>query len=77
MNNIVRPIFNEKVTKMYNLWVHKQYTNALFTVKKSTNTGLKKKKKKGKNADFSKMWTCDVESKRHHRKLMLLTLSFN
>ena len=59
MNSIVRPIFNEKVTKMYNLWVHKQYTNALFTVKKSTNTGLKKKKK-GKNADFSKMWTCDA-----------------
>ena len=48
MNSIVRPIFNEKVTKMYNLWVHKQYTNALFTVKKSTNTGLKKKKKREK-----------------------------
>ena len=54
MNSIVRPIFNEKVTKMYNLWVHKQYTNALFTVKKSTNTGLKKKKRKGKTRILAK-----------------------
>ena len=37
---------------------------ALFTIKKSTNASLKKKKKKTKeNADFSKIWTWDVESK--------------
>ena len=54
------PIFNEKVPKKCNLWVRKQCTDALFTVEKSTNAGLK-----NKNADFSKTWTCDVESKRH------------
>ena len=27
------PIFNEKIDKKWNLWVHKQYTDALFTGK--------------------------------------------
>ena len=36
---------------------------ALFTVEKSTNASLKKKKKTKENADFSKTWTWDVESK--------------
>ena len=42
------PIFNEKVTEKWNLWVRKQCTDALFTVQKSTNAGLTKKKKKKK-----------------------------
>ena len=36
VNSIVGPIFNEKVTEKWNLWVHEQYTDALFTVEKST-----------------------------------------
>ena len=67
MNSTVGLIFNEKVAEKCNLWVREQCTDALFTVEKSTNAGFKKKEKKRKreNADFSKMWTCDVESKRH------------
>ena len=42
MNSIVGLIFNEKVVKKCNLWVHKQYTNILFTDKKLTNTAKKK-----------------------------------
>ena len=37
------PIFNEKVTEKWNLWVCKRCSHALFTVEKSTNAGLKKK----------------------------------
>ena len=29
----MRPIFNEKVTEKWNLWIHEQYTDALFTGK--------------------------------------------
>ena len=65
MNSTVGLIFNEKVAEKCNLWVHKQCTNAPFTIEKSTNAGLKKKEKEKENADFSKTWTCDVESKRH------------
>ena len=36
VNSAVRLIFNEKVAKNWNLWVHEQCTDALFTVKKST-----------------------------------------
>ena len=36
MNSTVGPIFNEKVTEKWNLWVRKQCTDALFMVKKST-----------------------------------------
>ena len=43
MNSIVGPIFNEKVVEKYNLCVHKQCTNALFTDKKSTSAAKKKK----------------------------------
>ena len=32
----MEPIFNEKIAEKWNLWVCKQYTNALFTVEKST-----------------------------------------
>ena len=32
------PIFNEKVAEKWNLWVHEQYTDALFTAEKSTFT---------------------------------------
>ena len=66
MNSTVGPIFNEKVTEKWNLWVRKQCTDALFMVKKSTfaatvqwtvaaflhNAWKQKKKKKTKlNAD--------------------------
>ena len=40
----MRPIFNKKVVKKYNLWDYKQYTYALFTVDKVNNYGLEKKK---------------------------------
>ena len=33
VNSTVGPIFNEKIDKKWNLWVHEQYTNALFTGK--------------------------------------------
>ena len=46
VNSTVRPIFNEKVVEKCNLWVCEQCTNALFTVEKPTNMGLKKKKKR-------------------------------
>ena len=29
-------IFNEKVAEKWNLWVHEQYNNELFTAEKST-----------------------------------------
>ena len=35
VNSIMRPIFNEKIVEKWNLWLHKQNTNALFIVKKS------------------------------------------
>ena len=44
MNSTVGPIFNEKVAKKCNLWVHEQCTNALFKDKKSTSVAKKKKK---------------------------------
>ena len=31
VNSVVRPIFNEKIDKKWNLWVRKQCTDALFT----------------------------------------------
>ena len=49
MNSTVGPIFNEKVAEKWNLWVREQCTDALFTVQKSTNAGLTKKKKKREN----------------------------
>ena len=45
MNNTVGPIFNEKIVEKCNLWIRKQCMNALFTMEKSTNVGLQKKKK--------------------------------
>ena len=33
VNNTEGPIFNEKIDKKWNLWVHKQCTDALFTEK--------------------------------------------
>ena len=33
VNSSVKPIFNEKVAKKWNLWVHKRCTDALFTGK--------------------------------------------
>ena len=37
--NDVGFIFNEKIIEMWNLWVHKQYMDTAFTVKKSTKAG--------------------------------------
>ena len=42
----MKPIFNEKVTEKYNLWVRKQCTEALFTEDLVNNCGLEKKEKK-------------------------------
>ena len=36
MNSTVGPIFNEKIAEKWNLWVHEQCTDALFTVEKLT-----------------------------------------
>ena len=36
MNSAMGPICNDKVTEKWNLWVHEQCTDALFTVEKST-----------------------------------------
>ena len=36
VNSTMRPIFNEKVVKIWYLWVRKQCIDALFTVEKST-----------------------------------------
>ena len=44
VNNIVRPIFNEKVDKKWYLWVCEQCTNALFTVEKVSLYCWKQKK---------------------------------
>ena len=46
VNSTVGPIFNEKVTEKWCLWVHEQCTNALFKVEKSTKPALEEKKKK-------------------------------
>ena len=45
MNSTVGPIFNEKVTEKWDLWVREQCTDALFTMEKSTKPAQKKKKK--------------------------------
>ena len=47
----VGPIFNEKIVEKCNLWVRKQYTNALFTVEKSISAASKKKKKSLKRVE--------------------------
>ena len=54
----MEPIFNEKVTEKWNLWIRKQCTDVLFMVEKSygslnsnrilQNAWKKKKKKKKK-----------------------------
>ena len=52
MNSVVKPIFNEKVAEKWNLWIHEQYTNALFTedLVKYCSRIKKKKKKRRQNA---------------------------
>ena len=32
----MEPIFNERIVEKWNLWIHKQYTDALFTAENST-----------------------------------------
>ena len=61
VNSTVGPIFNEKVAKMWNLWVHEQYMitgycslNSTWTVTAFYQNAWmikKKKKKKRQNAD--------------------------
>ena len=67
VNSIVGPIFNEKVAKKWNLWVHEQYTIHclrqksqhlwLLFIKQYINSNhvlpkrMKKKKKKTQNTD--------------------------
>ena len=48
MNSAVRSTFNKKIAEKWNLWVREQCIGALFTVKKSTNVGKKKKNRKTK-----------------------------
>ena len=43
MNSAVGPIFNEKVTEKWNLWVREQCMDTLFIVKKSTQFSVKSK----------------------------------
>ena len=50
----MRPIFNKKVTKKYNLWNREQYTYVLFTVDKVNYCRLEKKKKKEKNVEIKR-----------------------
>ena len=47
----MRPIFNKKVIKKYNLWDHKQYIYVLFIVDKVTIANWKKKKKRQKREE--------------------------
>ena len=60
VNSAVRPIFNEKVAEKWNLWVREQCMDTLFTMKKSTNVGWKKKYVEIVNA-------VSAESKLHHK----------
>ena len=39
-------IFNKKIVKKWNLWVRKQYIDALFTVEKSTNVSRTRKRRR-------------------------------
>ena len=52
----MRPIFNEKFVKKWYLWVHEQFTDALFMVEKSSFAADSKKKKKLKRA-LQQRWT--------------------
>ena len=49
INNIIRPIFNKKITKKCNLWDREEYIYARFTIDKVGQllwAGKKKKKRK-------------------------------
>ena len=76
VNSTVGPIFNEKIDKKWNLWVHKQYTNTLFTGKSqhlrllfmqqcinSNHIPPKTRKKKKKKNAKRRQWNADVLSK--------------
>ena len=63
----MRPIFNEKVDKKWNLWVHEQCTSTLFTVEKSIKPALKKKRKNLKTCKVENV-NVDVQSKLHLSK---------
>ena len=51
VNSVMGPIFNEKVTEKWSLWVHEQCTGALFTGEFVNNCGWNTKKKKAENVD--------------------------
>ena len=63
MNSVVRPIFNESVVKKRNLWilwiVHETHWKSLQAIE----TGLKKKKKKSKNADIAFIISIQMDTK--------------
>ena len=72
VNSTVRPIFNEKVAKKWNLWVYKQYMMHCLLQKVnicdyySLNSNrilakrVEKKKKKNKNAKHIRVQNADV-----------------
>ena len=74
MNSAVGPIFNEKIDKKRNLWVHEQCTDALFTEKSQHLRALlqkrvKTKKKKKKKKNKTQTWFMKRESKQRLRTL--------
>ena len=64
------PIFNKKVAEKWNLWVHEQYIDALFTAEKSTFavtvqwtvTALLQNAWKKKKEQKRSLWNADVGS---------------
>ena len=66
------PIFNEKIAEKWNLWIHEQYTNALFTAEKSTfavtvnEQYINSNRVSPKRVKKKKMQNADMNSKRKH-----------
>ena len=65
VNSIVRPIFNEKFDKKWNLWVHEQCTDALFTEDRSKVAATVHVPYMNSAACWGKAW----KKKKKHRKL--------
>ena len=90
VNSAVGPIFNEKIDKKWNLWVHEQCTNALFTEKVNIcgycslnssrtppKTREKKKKKKEQNANVVYETWIQTEAQSFSPHSNYLNLKFN
>ena len=70
----MRPIFNEKFVKKWYLWVHEQFTDALFMVEKSS-FAADSKKKKNWNVHYSKGGRSKRGSKPHLSEKMSLSIN--